>query len=341
MHRLMVNGGDKQSNILIGDYSVISKEVDIPDNAIFIADDNLAGLYVDFLKDKKVIVIEHGDKNKNLTTMNFIYEQLVEMSADRKSYIVGFGGGMVTDIAGYAASTFMRGIDFGFVPTSLLGMVDASIGGKNGVNHHRYKNMIGTFNQPDFVLIDPAFLRTLPNDEFFSGMGEALKHFLISDAQQYYNFLKNPLHYLHKDKVSEEFLYRQAKVKVDIVNSDVKESGERKKLNFGHTFGHAIEKLTGIKHGFAVSTGMAIAAKISRKLGFLSTKDINDIITGLKLCGLPTETSIPKIEIIDAMHKDKKKYGNNIDFVALENIGNAKIISMKITELEKLFEAIG
>ncbi len=338
MHRLEVKSENKKSEIVFGQYDIISQKVEIPDDAIFITDDNLAKIYEGFLNDKKLIVIEHGDKNKNLSTMDSIYEQLIGLKADRKSFIVGFGGGMVTDIAGFAASTFMRGIGFGFIPTSLLAMVDASIGGKNGVNHHRFKNMIGTFNQPEFVLIDSSFLKTLPEEEFVSGMGEALKHFLINDKKQFYSFLNNPKAYLNKDYVPDEFLFNQAKVKVDIVNKDVKESGERKKLNFGHTFGHAIEKLSGIKHGYAVSTGMVIAAKISYKLGLLSTNEVNDIIVALKSAGLPTETHISKDSIIDAMHKDKKRAGDRIDFIALESIGKAKIIPMKITGLEELFK---
>jgi len=340
MDKLTVNSKDKTSNILIGDFDDISNYVDFPSNAIIITDANVGKEYYDFIKDKKVIVVKPGEENKTLKTMDFVYWQLSLYEADRKSFIIGFGGGLVTDIAGYAASTYMRGINFGFIPTSLLAMVDASIGGKNGVNHHSFKNMIGTFNQPDFVLVDPTYLKSLPNEEYISGLGEALKHFLISNRKQFFNFIDNPQNYIDKTKVTNEFLYNQAKVKVDIVNSDEKESGERKKLNFGHTFGHAIEKLSRIKHGFAVSIGMVIAAKISRELKLLTSIDVNYIITGLKLAGLPTEFSSSKQDIIQAMHKDKKKDGDTIDFIALEGIGKAKIISMKISELEKLFLSI-
>lgn len=337
MQKLTVNNSIKKSQILIGDFSEISKHIDLAENAIYITDNNIKSYYEDFLKDKKVIVIQAGEANKTLATMEYIYEELIEFGADRKSFIVGFGGGLVTDVAGFSASTFMRGISFGFIPTSLLAMVDASIGGKNGVNHNRFKNMIGTFNQPDFVLIDKNFLQTLPDDEYISGIGEALKHFLINNKEQYFDFIANHKVYLDKTKVTDDFLYNQAKVKVEIVNKDEKESGERKKLNFGHTFGHAIEKLSGIKHGFAVSIGMVIAAKISNKLGLLSQNEVDDIIEGLKISGLPVETNIAKKDIIQAMYKDKKKDGDNIDFIALKGIGNAKIIKMKINELESLF----
>ena len=337
MRKLTVNTKIKKSQILIGKLQEIYKRVNVASDPIYITDENLNFHYKDFLREKKVIVIQSGEVNKNLATMDYIYEELIRFGADRKSFIIGFGGGMVTDIAGFAASTYMRGIEFGFIPTSLLAMVDASIGGKNGVNHNKYKNMIGTFNQPEFVLIDPYFLQTLPDDEYLSGMGEALKHLLINNKNAFYNFIENSNIYLDKSTVTPDFLYEQIKVKVDIVNNDEKESGERKKLNFGHTFGHAIEKISGMKHGFSVSIGMVIAAKLSQKLGFLSQNDVNVIIQGLKKADLPTIYNIPNKDIIKAMHKDKKKDGDNIDFIVLESIGNANIISLKMIELESLF----
>jgi len=337
MEKLTIYNSNKKSEIIIGNLSETSKQISTHPDPIYITDFNLLKHYKSFLKNKKFIVINPGEKNKNLFTMDFIYEELIKFGADRKSFIIGFGGGMVTDIAGYAASTYMRGINFGFIPTSLLAMVDASIGGKNGVNHNRFKNMIGTFNQPNFVLIDPYFLQTLPNDEYISGLGEALKHFLINNKKGFYDFIEKPDLYLNKSTVTTDFLFNQAKVKVDIVNKDEKESGERKKLNFGHTFGHSIEKLTGVKHGIAVSIGMVIASKISQKLGLLSKEEVNDIENGLKVAGLLTKFNIPKNDVIQAMHKDKKKDGDNIDFIALDGIGNAKIVPLKITELENLF----
>jgi len=246
---------------------------------------------------------------------------------------------MVTDIAGFAASTYMRGIDFGFIPTSLLAMVDASIGGKNGVNHHRFKNMIGNFNQPSFVLIDKDFLKTLPDIEYINGMAEAIKHLLINDKKGFFHYSENIDFYLNFDKNDlSSFLCNQTKIKIDIVNRDEKESNERKKLNFGHTFGHAIEKLSGLKHGFAVGTGMMIAAQISQKLGLLNVKDIKLIEDTLTQTGLPVTTDINSDNIISTIYKDKKKSGEDIDFIALEAIGKARIIKMKIKELEELYK---
>jgi 3-dehydroquinate synthase len=334
----IVKGKTKNSKISIGNFTKLAKIYAIPENAIYITDDNLASIYKDFLRDKNVIVVKTGEINKNLSTMDMIYDRLIEMGADRKSFIIGFGGGVVTDIAGFAASTFMRGIDFGFIPTSLLAMVDASIGGKNGVNHRMYKNMIGNFNQPEFVLIDSEFLSTLPGEEYINGMAEAIKHLLIADKHGFDYYSGNVESFLNKNEnMISSFLCSQTKIKVDIVNRDERESGERKKLNFGHTFGHAIEKLSGIKHGFAVSIGMVIAAKISHKLGFLSLKDVEIIERILEKTGLLVSCDLPADEIMETIFKDKKKHGDNIDFIVLEEIGKAKIFSMKIEELEELF----
>ena len=333
-----VKGKVRNSIISIGDHTELAEKLAIPGDAIYITDDNLAEIYSEFLVNKKTIVVENGEKNKNLTTMDIIYDKLIEKGADRRSFIIGFGGGVVTDIAGFAASTYMRGIKFGFIPTSLLAMVDASIGGKNGVNHRMYKNMIGNINQPEFVLIDSYFLNTLPDDEYINGMAEAIKHLLIADKKGFEHYAENTGSFLDKKgKEISSFLYSQTKIKVDIVNRDERESGERKKLNFGHTFGHAIEKLTGMKHGFAVSTGMVIAAKISHKLGFLSSKDVETIKTTLVKTGLPVNFELPTNKIMETMYKDKKKHGDNIDFIALEQTGKAKIIPMKIEELKELF----
>lgn len=338
MCKYIVKGESGESKVEVGEYHELFRSLDLPKDAIYITDSNIVRIYKDFLENKQVIVVAAGDKNKNLTTMDYIYEQLIGFGADRKSFIIGFGGGMITDIAGFAASTYMRGIRFGFISTSLLGIVDASVGGKNGVNHNSFKNMIGNFNQPEFVIIDSVFLKTLPQDEFINGMAEAIKHYLIADENGFEKYEKNVIKFLENRYYDlNDFLCEQVKIKIDVVNKDEKESGERKKLNFGHTFGHAIEKLTGMKHGFAISIGMVVAAKISVKLDLLSEEDLERIKTTLKSTGLPIDCDKSKPQIIDAMHKDKKKDGDKIHFVALKRIGKAKVIKMKLEELEKLF----
>ncbi len=309
--------------------------------SIFITDSNVFNIYQDFFEDKKTIVLTPGDENKNLNVIYFIIEQLIEMKADRNSNIVGIGGGMVTDIAGFAASVYMRGISFGFIPTTLLAMIDASIGGKNGVNFESYKNTIGTFTQPKYVLIDQNFLKSLPEDEYINGLAEAIKHYAISDIDKF-NFLD-----LHIEDVLKrdgellmEFIKNQVKIKVNVVENDEKESHERKKLNFGHTFGHPIEKLGNIKHGYAVSIGMIIAAKISQYFSYLQQSDVEKLTNLLLKAGLPVDTKLNKNSIVTIMSGDKKKNDDKIDFILLDQIGNAIIKPIKITELINIYRSI-
>jgi 3-dehydroquinate synthase len=305
--------------------------------SIFITDSNVFNIYQDFFEDKKTIVVTPGDENKNLNVIYFIIEQLIDMKADRNSNVVGVGGGMVTDIAGFAASVYMRGISFGFIPTTLLAMIDASIGGKNGVNFESYKNTIGTFTQPKYVLIDHNFLKSLPDDEYMNGMAEAIKHYAISDIDQF-NYLDLLIEdILRRDDVLVmDFIKNQVKIKVDVVEKDEKESHERKKLNFGHTFGHPIEKLGHMKHGYAVSIGMVIAAKISQHFSHLHQGDVEKLINLLLKAGLPVETNLDKNSIIKIMLGDKKKNDDKIDFIMLDKIGNAIIKPIKINDLIKI-----
>ena len=338
MCKFVLNGKSGKSQILIGDINELYAQNIIPEDSIYITDDNLAGIYPGFFSGKKLISIPNGEENKTIRTVNHIFDELIELNADRKSYIVGVGGGMITDIAGFVASTYMRGTKFGFIPTSLLAMIDASIGGKNGVNHHNYKNMIGTINQPAFVMIDPAFLKTLPGEEYTNGMAEAIKHLLIADKEKFFQFYSNTGLCTDKNNVPEaDFLCHQIEVKVKTVNSDELEKGKRKRLNFGHTFGHPIEKILGLKHGYAVSIGMAIAAEISKIYGYLSENEVNIIRNALIKTGLPVSCKIDKNKVIEIMAKDKKKDRDSIDFILLRNIGEAVIEPIEICRLSEMF----
>jgi 3-dehydroquinate synthase len=338
MSRYLLSGKSGQSEIIVEDFNATIHNGVIPKDSIYITDNNLNELYFSFLQDKKVISIPFGEEYKTISTVNTIYDQLIELKADRKSFIVGFGGGMITDIAGFVASTYMRGTRFGFIPTSLLAMIDASIGGKNGVNHFNYKNMIGTFTQPEFVVIDAVFLKTLPQEEFTNGMAESVKHLLISDQQRFSNFTENINNVLKKDiSFLNDFINQQVKIKIDIVNEDELETGIRKKLNFGHTFGHPIEKILGLKHGFAVSIGMIIASEISKKFGYLNENDVNLIRETLIKAGLPVSCKMDKKKVIEIMSKDKKKNNDSIDFILLKQIGEAKIELIKIDQLAEMF----
>ncbi len=338
MKTLEINGTTGRSQILVGERLHNLKKYIPSEKLIIITDTNVAKLYKKDFPKSNCIEIATGEKNKNLKTIRSIYEQLVNYEADRSAFIVGIGGGIVCDIAGFAASTFMRGLRFGFVSTTLLSQVDASVGGKNGVNFHGYKNMIGTFNQPEFVICDMTLLNTLPNREILCGFGEIAKHAFIGSNDMCEYIEDNSQKALSLDKeVISCLVYDSIVIKSNIVNMDEKEQGERKKLNFGHTFGHAIEKTTSeLLHGEAISVGMVVAAKLSLIKGMLADRDVKRIVAILKSLKLPTTLTTDRERMVDAIKKDKKREGNDIDYILLDGIGNAVIQKISIHELENV-----
>jgi 3-dehydroquinate synthase len=284
-----------------------------------------------------VITIETGEKIKSLDTVHRIYKQLLAFEADRSSFIVGIGGGIVCDIAGFAASTYMRGLRFGFVSTTLLSQVDASVGGKNGVNFGGYKNIVGVFNQPEFVICDLNLLKKLPPKEILSGFAEIIKHAAIADKELFVYLEENHDRATALDlEVIEKLVYDSVIIKSSIVNRDEKEKGERRKLNFGHTFGHAIEKVTQIRHGEAVSIGMVMASELGVKRQRLSTEDATRIKELLKKFGLPVRLQFDGKKVLEAIRRDKKREGDCIFFVLLREIGNAYVEEISIQDLEDL-----
>ncbi len=302
---------------------------------VVITDSNVRRCHGFRFSDYDTIEIEPGEQNKTLETVEKIYAKFLELELDRSSFVIAIGGGIVCDVAGFAASTFMRGIDFGFVPSTLLAQVDASIGGKNGVNFRGYKNLVGVFNQPQFVLCDIDLLYTLPERELACGMAEVVKHAVIRSASLF-EFLEQEwadLLSLQKDTV-EKVINDSIVIKSWIVQSDALEKGERKKLNFGHTLGHAIEKEGQMSHGEAISIGMVMASKISAARGMLAHQEVDHITSLLKNLKLPTEVSSNKKLILDAVKKDKKRQGKDIHFVLLSEIGKAEVTPMTYTELE-------
>jgi 3-dehydroquinate synthase len=278
-----------------------------------------------------------GEKNKTLQTLEYLYEELIRLEVDRSGFIVGIGGGIVCDVTGLVASTFMRGIPFGFVSTTLLSQVDASIGGKNGVNLHGYKNMIGVFAQPVFVLCDIIMLKTLEQREFISGFAEIIKAAAIRSGKLF-NYLKqnvsNALN--HNETVLEHMIFESMCIKAQVVQNDEKESGERRILNFGHTFAHSIEKNLGILHGEAVSIGMVLAAKTSVKLGFLSQQEADAIEQLLIEYQLPVTLHLNKKLVYDAVLKDKKREGDYMNLVLLNGIGNPLIQKIQVGKMEEI-----
>ncbi|MBU0765421.1 MAG: 3-dehydroquinate synthase [Bacteroidetes bacterium] len=308
-------------------------------DVVIITDENVHKLYGSLFPSDRVIEIVPGDENKNIEALVKIYDRLIELEADRSTFIAGIGGGMVCDVAGVAASTYMRGLRYGFVATTLLAQVDAAIGGKNGVNFRGYKNIVGLFNQPEFVICDTDTLKTLPEREVRCGLAEAVKYALIADNGLccYLDSNREKVTALEESTIK-KIVCDSVRIKSEIVNKDEKEHGERRKLNFGHTLGHAVERNYPLVHGEAVSIGMAFAADLSVRKGLLPDEEAVRIKTLLHGIGLPVSLKMDKQLVFDSMRKDKKKEKETIRFVLLNAIGRATVQQMTIGELKEAFD---
>lgn len=308
------------------------KEVVGSAKAIFVTDENVFAAHEKQFRNKRTIVLKAGEEHKNQSTVDSVIKQLIEMEADRKTVLVGVGGGVATDITGYVASIYMRGIPFGFVPTSLLAMVDASIGGKNGIDVGVFKNMVGIIRQPSFLLFDPSLLQTLPDNEWRNGFAEIIKHSSIKEAAMFKQLEQNDLAFYQKKKKDlSALIQRNALLKTKVVQQDEFEKGDRKLLNFGHTLGHALENQYDFSHGQAISIGMAYASKLSNK--FAGFKNVDRVVSLLNQYGLPTFTDFDKDKVINVLKMDKKKTKDSINFILLEKIGKAFIREISIKEL--------
>lgn len=270
-----------------------------------------------------------GEESKNVATVNGVYEFLIQKHFDRHDVLIALGGGVVGDLTGFTAATYLRGIDFIQIPTTLLAQVDSSIGGKTGVDFMQYKNMVGAFYQPKLVYMNLDVLKSLPKEQLISGFGEILKHGLIKN-HAYFNWMNqnyDAILNLEYD-VIEEMIYVSCDIKRDVVERDPKEKGERALLNFGHTIGHAIEKLSNfeLSHGVCVGLGVIGASYISMQLGNISKKELDTIEETLSHFGLKVHASgFDAKEVLAATKLDKKMVGNKVKFVLLEAPGNAYI----------------
>ncbi|QTA87950.1 3-dehydroquinate synthase [Desulfonema magnum] len=337
MKTLEIHGSGGDSTIMIGERLRNLKTYIPVEKTVIITDTNVRRLYQKEFPPCEVIEIGSGEAIKTLDTVQFIYEKLVNLEADRSAFIVGIGGGIVCDIAGFVASTYLRGVRFGFVSSTLLSQVDASVGGKNGVNFKGYKNMVGVFNQPEFVICDLNLLKTLPESERLCGFAEIVKHAAIADPDLFAFLEENHEAALELDtKVIEKLVCDSVVIKSSVVNQDEKEKGERRKLNFGHTLGHAIEKTAHVRHGEAVSAGMVAACAISVNRGCLAIEDAKRVETLLHNLKLPTRLEADRENALDALKKDKKREGEHINFVLLDAIGHAIVEEIPIRELEKV-----
>ena len=338
MQTFNIDAGSGQSTIWvdrpISDLESILAELGA-EKVIVITDTNVHRHHAASFPDAPVITIGTGEKAKTLASVEGIYGRLIELEADRSTFIVGIGGGIVCDVAGFVASTFMRGVRFGFVATTLLAQVDASVGGKNGVNLGGYKNIVGVFRQPEFVLCDLNVLKSLSEHEVKCGLAEVVKHGLIRSRPLFEYLEENAEAIL---ALQSEAIFRpvadSVAIKSSVVTADETESGVRRLLNFGHTFGHAFEKVLNISHGQAVSLGMVVAGKISVERNLLAKEDFNRLVELLKKLKLPVQMSADSEKIIDALGKDKKRQTADIHFVLLEKIGQTVVEKIKVEELK-------
>ena len=313
------------------------KEMGYSGKTVIITDTSVKDLYADVLSrgladagfSGGILEIPPGEELKTLEMVGGLYERLTDAYAERTTPIIALGGGVVGDLAGFVAATYMRGVPLVQVPTTLLAQVDSSIGGKTAVDHGQLKNMIGAFYQPRIVVTDVDTLKTLPEVEFANGMAEVIKHAAIL-SEDLFNYIEKNIEKARTmdTAVLEEIVSRNAQIKAGIVAKDEKESDLRAVLNFGHTVGHAVEAVSsfGLKHGQAVAIGMVAEAKISNRVGKLREDDVVRLVDIIKKAGLPVDIPALDIsEVMTAMRHDKKVTADKIRFVLLNSIGDAYI----------------
>ncbi len=313
----------------------ILTEAGIGQNVVVITNPKIGYFYTDILVtqlketgfEARVIEIPDGEEYKNLKTIAYLYDKLVEMHAHRKTTLIALGGGVIGDIVGFVAATFMRGIPFVQIPTTLLAQVDSSVGGKTGVNLTTAKNMVGSFWQPQAVIIDPDVLKTLSLREIKSGLAEVIKYGMIKDAS-FFEYLEKNIQQIERLETSAmvHIIASSCKIKAEVVEADELEMDLRAILNFGHTIGHAIESQTSyqiFRHGEAISIGMSAATKIAARLGMFPAKDVPRLTTLLQMAGLPIRfKDLSPNDLLQAMSLDKKRVSSQqIRFILPKKIG--------------------
>lgn len=329
----------QQSQVYIGSAAELLPELLPEGRVVVVSDATIDRLYHPLLDKYDTVLIGTGESIKTLQTVETIYRRFIELGVDRSTFVLGIGGGIVTDVAGFAASTYMRGLRFGFVSTTLLGQVDASVGGKNGVNVDGYKNMAGTFTQPQFVVCDPSLLRSLSDREFRAGLAEVVKAAIIADADLFDRMGQTSFETLRTDTdLLSDVISAAIRVKADIVEYDEKESGERRKLNLGHTLAHAIEKSSNrMNHGEAVAVGTALIAGAAVKLGVLKEEDRLRIEKLLVRLGFDLTPPVEIKRLLKEVGKDKKNEDGMLRIVLPVGIGDCEVRKMAPGEFAALF----
>ena len=354
---IKVSLGERSYDITLGADIIdtvgsLCRELGLSGTAAVVSNTTVAPLYLERVRASLeqagyrvvAVCLPDGETYKSSATLNLIYDALVDASLDRGSFILALGGGVIGDMAGFAAASYLRGIPFVQLPTTLLSQVDSSVGGKTGINHPKGKNLIGAFYQPRAVLIDVSTLDTLPDREYRSGLGEIIKYGAVLDGD-FFSFLEqNAGLLLARDKQSLiHAVGRSCAIKARVVESDEREGGVRAVLNYGHTLGHAVETLTGYSrylHGEAVAIGMVQAARISRSLGLCSQAECDRIESLIGLLGLPAELpAFPAKEYQEALTHDKKVRDSGLLFICNFGIGAYRM--ERVSDLTALLEICG
>jgi 3-dehydroquinate synthase len=322
----------------MGEYDVIvgqTSSLSAPLNSILVTDENVAKHHLEKFQGVNAIILPAGEEHKNLETVSRLWRAFLENGLDRKSTVIALGGGVVSDLTGFAASTYMRGIDWIALPTTLLAMVDASLGGKTGIDLPEGKNLIGSFHPPKLVLADPSLLLTLSDRDLRSGIAEVVKHGVISDPELF-DLCSRGMDWVKANL--ETIVKRAMAVKIQVIEADPYEKGIRASLNLGHTVGHAVELVSrfALSHGEAVAIGMAVEARYAEKIGVARRGLADTIAETLSTLGLPTRIpeGMPLAEIIRVMRVDKKKNAAAIRFALPVEIGRVELV--EVTELEEV-----
>ena len=348
MRTVNVRAASKSYDVLIGKDAVhalgdeVTKICPKAIKVLIVSESNVAPLYLDKVKTLlekaglEVIsyVFEAGEQNKNINEISGMWNKMAEAGFTRTDLVVGLGGGVTTDMAGFAASTFLRGIDVIQIPTSLLAMVDASIGGKTGIDIPMGKNQVGAFWQPSLVLEDISFLKTLPDEVFTEGMGEVIKHAFIMDIDLFGKLEKAEGNIRDDEDLLEEIVYMNASDKASVVSEDETDNGRRQTLNYGHTVGHVIERDSGFTkpHGICVAKGMGIVIDACVRAGSLALEDAERMKNLLTLYKLPVTDDITPEAIVEGAMNDKKKRGDTLSVILVNKIGKAEIKKMTAKE---------
>ena len=334
MEKIIINTPGSRSEILVGKKWESVTGILPETGVVIITDDNVRRLYGDRFPEVPLFSVSAGEGSKKLEVVEHLAQKLLEEGIDRTGFILAVGGGVVCDLAGFLASIYMRGIRCGYVSSSLLSQVDASTGGKNGVNLGGTKNILGNIRQPEFVICDPAMLLTLPPQEYLSGLAELIKTAVIGDKELFDLIDRSYKEIMERNsKLLTVLVAKSVNFKASVVSEDEKETGLRRILNFGHTYGHAVEMQKSVKHGFAVASGMELATDFSFEKGLISQDEKDRIVNLLKRYGLLEKHSIPDDQIDQFILHDKKKTGADIHFVFTEGIGKAIVKKVSVGEV--------